>query len=256
MRWLNRATVREDGKHDTVVLATKLVNVGYKVRVRTAMGGGSGQDCFHNLHHEFLIISDSNQELIIDCHFKDQFKISQQTQQYQQLLNCLPDVFVGSAMRLTPLVQLLCSEMALAFKERGFTCPPWRQPRSMISKWLPAKSQDTFIGRNATFSSAASSISSSSSDEGFGDLLDSGISPTGPLPSYDEHHSGKKPSSVGKAGSQPQVTLTGFKVKSLLSTGLAAIHGKHADHELQSWQQPAIRTVRMAGRPLMQVQAV
>ena len=255
VRWLNRATVREDGKHDSVVLATKLVNVGYKVRVRTAMGGGSGQDCFHNLSHEFLIVSDSNQEIIIDCSFKDQFRISQHTHQYQQLLDCLPDVFVGSAMRLTPLIQLLCTEMAVSFKERGFTCPPWRQPRSMISKWLPAKSQDTLIGRNATFSSAASSTSSVSSDEGFGDLLDSGISPTGPLPSYHEHPGYKKCESPGKAGSQPQVTFTGFKVKSLLSSGLAAIHSKTTD-ELQSWQQPAIRTVRMAGRPLMQAQAV
>lgn len=33
------------------------------------------------------------------------------------------------------LVELLCDEMALAFKERGAPVPPWRKPSSLISKW-------------------------------------------------------------------------------------------------------------------------
>ena len=247
--------MREDGKHDAVVLASKLVNIGYRVAVRTAMGGGAGQDCFHNLHHEFLIIAERHQEVIVDCHFKDQFRIGQHTQQYQQVLTCLPEVFVGSATRLAPLVELLCSEMALAFKERGVTCPPWRQPRSMISKWLPAKAQDHSVGRSSAASSQAksSSASSVSSDDGFEELDDSGVSPTGPLPPYHDQGDAKH---WGKMDSEPFVTLTGFKVKSLLSSGLAAINSKKPGHDKAVWQQqPAIRTVRMTGRPLTQAQA-
>ena len=40
---------------------------------------------------------------------------------------------------LVPLVQLLCAEMGHAFEVRSMTCPPWRQAKAMLSKWLPAK---------------------------------------------------------------------------------------------------------------------
>ena len=40
---------------------------------------------------------------------------------------------------LVPLVQLLCVEMGHAFEMRSMTCPPWRQAKAMLSKWLPAK---------------------------------------------------------------------------------------------------------------------
>ena len=40
---------------------------------------------------------------------------------------------------LVPLVQLLCAEMSHAFEVRSMTCPPWRQAKAMLSKWLPAK---------------------------------------------------------------------------------------------------------------------
>ena len=40
---------------------------------------------------------------------------------------------------LVPLVQLLCAEMGHAFEARSMACPPWRQAKAMLSKWLPAK---------------------------------------------------------------------------------------------------------------------
>ena len=42
---------------DIVVLASQLATVGYRVAIRTAMGGGSGQRCFRNLCYEFLLVS-------------------------------------------------------------------------------------------------------------------------------------------------------------------------------------------------------
>ena len=200
--------------------------MGYKVAIRTAMGGGPGQHCLQNQQHELLIIAERHQDTIINCHFKDQFKIGQHTLQYQQVLDCLPDLFVGSANRLVPLVELLCSEMALAFKESGVTCPPWRQPRSMISKWLPTKAEDTLIGRSSTGISQATSCRSSSisSDNKLGELLDSQVSSSEPMPSCRDGHGEHK--QWEKVDLQPFVTLTGFKVKSLLSRHLAAINSK------------------------------
>lgn len=46
----------EDEEFDVVSLAARLSNVGYRVAIRTAIGGGHGTDCFHNLRHEFLVV--------------------------------------------------------------------------------------------------------------------------------------------------------------------------------------------------------
>ncbi len=220
------AVGREDSRHDAVLLASKLVNIGYKVAIRSAMGGGPGQYCFQNQHHEFLIIAERHQNTIIDCHFKDQFKIGQHTLQYQQVLDCMPDLFVGSANCLVPSVELLCSEMAFAFKEWTVMCPPWRQPRTMISKWLATNAEDTLIGRSSTGINQATSCRSSSvsSDNKLGELLDSQVSPSGPMPSCRDGHGEHK--QWEKVGSQLFVIFKGLKVKSLLLRRLAAVNSK------------------------------
>ena len=54
-------------------------------------------------------------------------------------MRALPEEWVGSQSRIKPLVRLLCAQMALAFDATQTACPPWRQQKSVISKWLPAK---------------------------------------------------------------------------------------------------------------------
>lgn len=70
---------------------------------------------------------------------RDQFIIPQMTPAYEELMRLLPAEFVGTPSRLVPLVQLLCEEMCAAFDAHNMTCPPWRQAKSMLSKWLPTK---------------------------------------------------------------------------------------------------------------------
>ena len=69
--------MREEGKADAVVLASKLAAVGYHLTIRTALGGGTGRSCFHNLHYEFLLVSGDpefgtpqDKEFIVDPHFR------------------------------------------------------------------------------------------------------------------------------------------------------------------------------------------
>ena len=47
-----------------------------------------------------------------------------------------PLEFVGTPLRLQALVDTLCGEMAEAFASQGRMLPPWRKPRSMLSKWF------------------------------------------------------------------------------------------------------------------------
>jgi uncharacterized protein (TIGR01615 family) len=139
----------EEGKYDTVILASKLAGVGYRVTTREAVGGGT--DFLHNLRHTFLFVlgetstPESPSLTLVEPCLRDHFEISSPPPAYKQLLDSLPLVFVGDKPRLTSLVTLLCQEMALAFCASGRMLPPWRQCRSMLSKWFPGHMKDTDV---------------------------------------------------------------------------------------------------------------
>lgn len=61
---------------------------------------------------------------------------------YNEVLHSIPEVYVGIASRLRPLVRVLGAEMAAAFAAAGAVTPPWRTPASLLSKWLPKVSRD------------------------------------------------------------------------------------------------------------------
>lgn len=135
----------EEGSYDNIVLATKLVSVGYRVRLREAVGGGT--DCLHNLRHTFLYVWHSDAEpgteaTLVEPMLHDHFEIANPTEDYRAILDALPTEFVGSKESMIAVVQLLCLEMATAFTARGFLLPPWRQCRSMLSKWFPTHVKD------------------------------------------------------------------------------------------------------------------
>jgi uncharacterized protein (TIGR01615 family) len=136
----------EEDELDGVALAAKLTTAGYRVAVRQALGGGSGVAVFSNLRHSFLVVTaPDGTDFIVEPHFREQFEISQPTARYSGLLGMLPEVMVAPAARLEPLVALLCSEMSLAFEQHGLSLPPWRQSKSLLSKWLPSKARDLDI---------------------------------------------------------------------------------------------------------------
>eukprot|EP00879_Flechtneria_rotunda_P015707 GHRR01016429.1.p1 GENE.GHRR01016429.1~~GHRR01016429.1.p1 ORF type:complete len:370 (+),score=117.36 GHRR01016429.1:1124-2233(+) len=139
---------QSDASVNTSTLAEALVALGYTVSIRESIGGGSGGQCLRNLHHRFLCCSQGGNThtrssvVIVDPAFREQFAITHPTQRYAAVLAALPSVFVGTAANIQPLVDLLCSEMSLAFQQTGSVIPPWRQTRSMVSKWLPRRSID------------------------------------------------------------------------------------------------------------------
>jgi uncharacterized protein (TIGR01615 family) len=134
---------------DALEVAEGLRRLGHSVVIRTALGGGWGGDCLRNLRHTFLWCSvqglSGSQQYIVDPCFKEQFEIPHQTQRYAQVLAALPRIFIGTEERIVPLVELLCSEIRLAFKQANATLPPWRAPPAMLSKWRPRKSEDCVL---------------------------------------------------------------------------------------------------------------
>lgn len=84
--------------------------------------------------------------IIVDPSFREQFEIGKHaTEAYEALVAALPRVYVGFDDRLPLLVELLCDEMAAAFKERSVPVPPWRRAHSLISKWRPRAQSHTSL---------------------------------------------------------------------------------------------------------------
>ena len=142
--------LEEDGELDIVVLASKLNAVGYRVYLRSALGGGHGADCFHRLRNEFLVVAGSSDtdyaDFVVESQFRHHFAIPHATECYAALFQAIPDEIVAPASALAPLVQLLCSELSLAFAQMGLSLPPWRHSKSLLSKWLPSKARDLEMG--------------------------------------------------------------------------------------------------------------
>lgn len=155
---LKTQLLQDDEKVDAVLLAAMLSERGYSVLVRCALGGaaaaGAPGSCFRNLRHEFVFVRCESGdyegvELLVDPNFREQFAIPQPTPSFAAILASVPEVFVGTSVRLLPVVELICTEMASSFRERGLTIPPWRAPSAMMSKWLPAKVKDISVDPSA-----------------------------------------------------------------------------------------------------------
>lgn len=164
--WLQVSNVlAELTQQDDLVAAAQAL--GFTVRLRDCVGGGQGAQCLQNLRHSFLILSPSAhsssrsrtphaaEEIVIDPTFRDNFIIAHPSARYSAVLAALPPVFIGTLSKVQPLVELLCAEMALAFKEAGIVMPPWRSLRSMMTKWMPRRSLDLPLPASSQAAAAA-----------------------------------------------------------------------------------------------------
>ncbi|KAH7623944.1 hypothetical protein Ndes2526B_g01194 [Nannochloris sp. 'desiccata'] len=163
---------KRGAEHLTVgQLADTLRKLGYPVKLRTALGGGWGGNCLRNLRHSFLAVtltgsSNSNNTaagsaaltnsstatsstspctVLVDPRFREQFEIAHPTPRYARILAEVPAELVAPADRLSKAVELLCTEMAVAFAATGTPVPPWRQAAAMMSKWQPRRSEEVDV---------------------------------------------------------------------------------------------------------------
>ncbi len=162
MVYAKAAALRRFGTFNAQLLAEHLASHGYKVAIRSALGGGPGTSCFRHLRNEFLVVLPDKRSmpccpdgsihslaclqgceelLIVEPNFREHFAINDATVVYDELVRGVPVEFVGPASRLQPLVTMLAAEMHEAFLSRGMERPPWRKPSALLSKWVPEKSK-------------------------------------------------------------------------------------------------------------------
>ncbi|XP_020215733.1 uncharacterized protein LOC109799563 [Cajanus cajan] len=85
---------------------------------------------------EVMVEGEKNASLIVDIDFRSQFELARPTQQYKELTDSLPVIFVGAETKLCKITSLLCSAAKQCLREKGLHVPPWRTASYMQAKWL------------------------------------------------------------------------------------------------------------------------
>lgn len=139
---------------DLKLLSQKMESTGFVVKLvahEKRKHGALGTEFANAGCGPFLLIFGQNNKnrkwhsqdsspCILDPYFKSQFEIQYPSHSYYNILEHVPDAFIGTLSRLEELVKLLCCEMQRSFREAGLPLPPWRVYKAIMSKWtLPCK---------------------------------------------------------------------------------------------------------------------
>lgn len=92
--------------------------------------------------HTYLdVIDNSNPKkgevrVIIELNFRAQFEMARASEEYNQLISRLPEVFVGKVERLRAIVKVLCTAAKKCMKDKKMHMAPWRKQKYMQAKWF------------------------------------------------------------------------------------------------------------------------
>lgn len=122
---------------------------GYSVRLRSGLGAPCAKGYLRKLKYAYLVcggVKDGRPvEVVIDPFFRDSFACSPSTSRYTKLVKALPAMFVGTLDTLSVLISLMGGEVVRNYHDVGLSVPPWREPKSIISRWLPERFNDTVL---------------------------------------------------------------------------------------------------------------
>lgn len=74
--------------------------------------------------------------LVIELRFRPEFEMARGSQEYNSLVSCLPEVFVGKPEKLRGVIKVMCAAAKKCMKDNKMHMAPWRKHKYMQSKWL------------------------------------------------------------------------------------------------------------------------
>lgn len=121
-------------------ICNRLISLGYncaicKSKWRSSANTPSGE-------HSYLEVIDNSSRkrgeirVVIEVNFRAEFEMARGGQDYNRLISCLPEVFVGKAERLGGLIKIVCSAAKTCMKEKKMHLGPWRKHKYMQAKWF------------------------------------------------------------------------------------------------------------------------
>ncbi|KAE8673366.1 hypothetical protein F3Y22_tig00111792pilonHSYRG00094 [Hibiscus syriacus] len=97
--------------------------------------------------HKFLDVIENSRKgevrVIIELNFRAEFEIARASEDYNHLVQRLPEVFVGKVERLNNVIKILCTAAKKCMKEKKMHMGPWRKQRYMHAKWLKSCERNT-----------------------------------------------------------------------------------------------------------------
>ncbi|PON58407.1 hypothetical protein PanWU01x14_166190 [Parasponia andersonii] len=81
--------------------------------------------------------------VIIEVNLRAEFEMARASEEYNGLVQRLPEVFVGKVERLHSVIKIMCSAAKKCMKEKKMHLAPWRKYQYMQAKWLAACERDT-----------------------------------------------------------------------------------------------------------------
>ncbi|XP_015064260.1 uncharacterized protein LOC107009436 [Solanum pennellii] len=92
--------------------------------------------------HTFIDVIDNSSpkkgevRIIIELNFRGEFELAKASEEYNRLVKCLPEVFVGKIERLLSVIKILCNAAKKCMKDKKMHIAPWRKQKYMQAKWL------------------------------------------------------------------------------------------------------------------------
>lgn len=97
---------------------------------------------------------------VVEVGFRDEFRMAKGCQEYNNLVQELPDMFIGKWEHMKAIIRLVCDAARKSAEEQKIHMGPWRKKSFMQMKWSPSSSHDHSRRRVGTSTSASSSQSS------------------------------------------------------------------------------------------------
>jgi len=88
--------------------------------------------------HEYIdvLVQEGNESrLLVEVDFQSDFQMAKACQNYRDLINLLPETFVGKPKHLNRIVHILCDAGKRSLKEKGIHIGPWRRRKFVQKKW-------------------------------------------------------------------------------------------------------------------------
>ncbi|KAL9243606.1 hypothetical protein vseg_017475 [Gypsophila vaccaria] len=139
-------------------VACRLRNAGYNAAICRSKWRSSPE--IPSGEHTFLdVIDNSNPSkgetrVIIELNFRAEFEMARASDEYNQLTNRLPEVFVAKIERLKALIKVLCTAAKKCMKDKKMHMGPWRKQKYMQAKWFSPNCERILAEVNAPLNCA------------------------------------------------------------------------------------------------------
>ncbi|XAR57521.1 hypothetical protein NMG60_11025695 [Bertholletia excelsa] len=97
--------------------------------------------------------------VLIEINFRDEFKMAKACKEYMEMINELPEIYIGKSQHLNAIVNIVCDAAKRSTTENKIHMGPWRKRSFMHKKWSASSSSSSSYSKSEAAASIASNTS-------------------------------------------------------------------------------------------------